>query len=137
MKVKIEFWDMQSEPGYVPNSGWARAFILPADEVAGMAKDELYEFAKDTGDVVRRSDCQDIEGTQHQTGACIYRGWEGTLDVADGEVAVQLYHSDISTSDHVHYGAVILNEISLVELYEERARKYQMLAEEARKENQR
>ena len=125
---------MDSDPGYVPSSGWADAYLVPLDPAANLevGPDTMYNLAQTEGRVVELAELSDIEPIEWHVGVCNYIGHKGTLEVPDGYVAVQLEHRDICTANNVDNSAEILNPGSLNALYEERAEKYRRLADESR-----
>lgn len=70
------------------------------------------------------------------SGALIYSGYTGTLEVPDGMVAVQCVEESISTNRSTDRRAWAINPESLASYYRERAEHYMRLAEDAQTERE-
>jgi hypothetical protein len=131
MKVAIRLMTMYSDPGYVTSSGYKEAYLLTKEQVVECMGDEmaLWKKARAIGKEITENDLEDIKESETKHSVLNYHRIEGTFEVPQGFCAVQVYHVDICTEQGVRQSAWIVEPSSLKELYLERAKKYQELAD--------
>ena len=132
--VKIELMSMDSDPGYVASSGYQEAVLVEIDEVVPCGNDPeaLWELS---GEQIGEEHLSDLETRSRRSGVLNYNYVSGIYAVPEGHIVVQRRSENICTHNHGYpeRHAWVVNEASLLELYEERAKEYRQLAEAARK----
>jgi len=138
-RVGVEIWEMGSAPGYRPSYGWQRVYLVRPDDITGNActdPEALYYLVQgEDFEIVREIEPEDLidpEPVFWQTGVLTYSGTSGILEVPEGLVAVQVTYESICTHDESTHQARVLNQESLLALYEERAEAYSALATSVR-----
>lgn len=127
MKVAIKLMEMSSDEGYKPSSGYKKAILAPAAEVAACADSQtcLWEIK---GRAIRKEELEDLQVKDVRRGVCNYIFFTGTLDVPAGMVVVQKHFESICTDNQDYQSAEIVGAESLGSYYEELAVKYAELA---------
>lgn len=128
MKVAIELFNMDSDPGYRPSYGVGVAIMTPTENVVSCG-DDSDALTKIFGQEITEDMLDDVEHRTRRSGVCNWYYTTGTFEVPDGFVVICKSHIDICTEDEPRSLSWIVNPDSLRSLYQKRASEYKRLAE--------